>query len=360
MKKAEKPNQGRIFLRGKVWWLALCVNGKEQRESTQTTDEQKAVKQWTARVKELNAHQINPTTTFLIQRDRRRTIADLVDALEADFRIRGIASAQNVSNLKRVREDFGHYRATALTSDQIDQYVQGRLTEGNAHASINRTLQLLKQSYTLAKLPAPDVRRLDESGNVRRGFFSEQEIRKVIAGLSQPLADFVLFAWLTGMRKSEIASLSWQDLDGEVIRLRAESAKNGKSRSLPLEGELSELIARRKLARQYKANGAVILSGLIFHRAGEPVREFRKSWASACKKAGVRRLFHDLRRSAVRNMVAAGVPQTVAMRISGHETPSMFQRYAIASETDLRTALRATQNYLATAKENVVAMAGNG
>lgn len=161
------------------------------------------------------------------------------------------------------------------------------------------------------------------------------------------------------MRKSKIASLRWEDVDGDCIRLRAENAKNGKSRALPLEGELAELIARRRVARQFKMNGTVTLSALIFHRKGEPIREFRKAWATACKKAGVCRLFHDLRRSAVRNMISAGVPQTIAMKISGHETPSMFQRYAIASETDLRTALRSTQQYLATVKENVVEMAGN-
>jgi integrase len=100
-----------------------------------------------------------------------------------------------------------------------------------------------------------------------------------------------------------------------------------------------------------------MLSALIFHRKGEPIREFRKSWATACTKAGIRRLFHDLRRSACRNMVAAGVAQVTAMQVSGHKTDSMFRRYAIVSETDLRTALRATQQYLARAKDSMVAMA---
>jgi hypothetical protein len=58
-------------------------------------------------------------------------------------------------------------------------------------------------------------------------------------------------------------------------------------------------------------------------------------------------------------MIAAGVAQVTAMQVSGHKTDSMFRRYAIVSETDLRTALRATQNYLATAKDNVVAIAAN-
>jgi integrase len=351
---------GSIFTRGRIWWLAVYVDGREVRESTGTDDELKAKKVYKMRVKELHRHQLDPTVPFLQQRDRKRSIADLMDSLKADYEIRGIARPQNLSTIKRARADFGMIRATTLTSQEVDGYIQDRLAEGYAKASINRILQILKQAYKLAKLPAPDIRKLDESDNVRRGFFSESEIRKVIANLAPALADFTLFAWLCGMRKSEIASLRWEDVDGDCIRLRAENAKNGKSRALPLEGELAELIARRKAARQFKANETVTLSALIFHRKGEPIREFRKAWATACKKAGVCRLFHDLRRSAVRNMISAGVPQTIAMKISGHETPSMFQRYAIASETDLRTALRSTQQYLATVKENLIEMAGNG
>jgi integrase len=310
-------------------------------------------------LKEVHAHELDPAKPFITQRDRRRTVADLLDALNGDFDIRGIGSRQNLSNIKRARADFGTVRATALTAEAVDQYIEHRLGNGDAKASINRTLQLLKQAYTLAELPAPRIRRLDELDNVRRGFFSESEIRRVMENLPVELADFTLFAWLTGMRKGEIASLRWEDVDGGCIRLRAENAKNGSARLIPLEGELSELIERRKAARQVKVHETVMLSGLIFHRRGEPIREFRKSWATACTKAGIRRLFHDLRRSACRNMLAAGVSQVTAMQLSGHKTDSMFRRYCIVSETDLRTALRATQQYLATPKENVVAMAGD-
>jgi integrase len=111
------------------------------------------------------------------------------------------------------------------------------------------------------------------------------------------------------MRKGEIASLAWEDVDGDCIRLRAENAKNGEARLIPLEGELQDLIERRREVRQVNLSGTVMLAALIFHREGEPIREFRKSWASACTKAGIRRHFHDLRRSACRNMLAAGVPQ---------------------------------------------------
>ena len=381
---------GSKYLRGSTWWIAFHVDGKLHREGTKTADEQKAEKILQKRLKEVHAHEVTGSL-FLAQRDRKRTVADLLDALKKDFQIRGIDSAQNLSNIKRAREDFGSFRALSLCSSDVDSYVSERLEDGSAKASINRVLQLVRQSYTLSKLPAPEIRKLDERDNVRTGFFSESEIRKVIGNLPTDLADFVLFGWLTGMRKNEIASLRWEDVDGESIRLRAENAKSGTSRLIPFEGELAELMKRRKAARKVEIKDCpVTMSALIFHRKGEPIQEFRKSWARACCKAGVGqmvcpncelavnekrhcakcganwqretlkysgRIFHDLRRSAVRNMVAAGVPQTVAMKVSGHKTPSMFQRYAIVSETDLRTALRATQAYCATQQTNVVAMA---
>ena len=108
------------------------------------------------------------------------------------------------------------------------------------------------------------------------------------------------------------------------------------------------------------------LSPFVFHRDGEPVGDFRKAWATVCIKVGLSRvvhvkgrdgemvdremptrIFHDLRRSAVRNMVRANVPQSVAMEISGHRTAAVFMRYAITAETQKREALRRTQAFLA-------------
>ena len=119
-----------------------------------------------------------------------------------------------------------------------------------------------------------------------------------------------------GCGKTRLLAFAGKTLTGECIRLRAENAKSGTSRLIPFEGELAELMERRKAARQIKTKDAVIISALIYHCSGEPIREFRKSWATACRKAGFNRLFHDLRRAAVRNMVAAGFPQTVAMKVS--------------------------------------------
>src|SRR6266851_3781068 len=228
---------GITYKRGETWWVQFYVDGKQQRESAKTSDEATAQKYLRRRLKEVHAHEFDPAKPFITQRDRRRTITDLIDALKRDLELRGKITAQSKSNLARVRADFGAFRALNLTAEDVDQYIERRLAEGYAKASINRATQLLHQAYGLAELPAPRIRRLSEKGNERRGFFSESEIRLVIANLPEHLRDFVLFGYLTGMRRGEIASLEWADVDGDTIRLRAENAKTGEPNELPIDDE---------------------------------------------------------------------------------------------------------------------------
>jgi integrase len=118
---------------------------------------------------------------------------------------------------------------------------------------------------------------------------------------------------------------------------------------IPLEGKLRDLVERRWVAREYADKDDVTrISPFVFHADGQPLGDFRKAWATACKKAGYPgKLFHDLRRTAVRNMIRAGVPQSVAMSVSGHRTISMFLRYDITSDADQREALRRVEQHLA-------------
>lgn len=156
------------------------------------------------------------------------------------------------------------------------------------------------------------------------------------------LRDFCEWAYWTGMRKAEIAALTWAAFDRETwtLRLHARNAKAGKGRKFVLDGPLRAILERRVLARRLDCP-------FIFHRAGSPVREFRKTWARACREAHVEgRRFHDLRRTGVRNLVRSGVSERVAMAISGHATTSVFARYDITSEQDLREAVEKVTAYV--------------
>lgn len=342
--------QGRIFKRGDIFWCAYYLRGQEFRESTKTTDDLEARKFLKARLREVGAD-VMGLQKFATPKSSKLTVAQLVDSLTADFTLRDILSEQNSCNLRRVTKDFGNYKAAQLTPEIVDNYISGRVADGDKPASVNRVLQLLGQAYTLAKRRgtlshAPYIRHLSEAGNARQGFFSEAELASVIAALPADLQDFVRFAAFSGMRKGEIASLRWSDVDGDVLKLRAENSKNGNARLIPLAGELGEIISRRAAMRQVKINGVSQLCEFIFHRRGQQVGRFNKAWASATTAANVPdKLFHDLRRTGVRNMVQAGVSPQIAKKISGHKTDSMFQRYSIIVTDDVRVALQQTEAY---------------
>jgi integrase len=354
---------GRIFLRGTTYWASYYLRGKEFRESTGETEPDRAAKFLRNRLKEVHADDIG-ATTFITPQQRRLTVHDLLETLKAKFEMNGQDSAQNLSHLKKADEDFGHYLAMGLTPEHVDKYKTDRLGKHDKPATINRPLQMVRQAYRLAAkrgkvARVPSIELLSEEGNARRGFLEPAQFRNLLAALPDDgLRDFCEWAYITGQRKSEIAQLRWSMIEGTELRIPGDICKNGRPRTIPLSSDLAAIVERRKGARRIEDNGTARIVEFIFHRDGKQVREFRKSWATARKTAKVSALFHDLRRSSIRNAIQAGVIPQVAKKLSGHISDAVFARYNILTTDDLRVALEKTKEYREkeATKRKVVAM----
>jgi len=284
------------------WFSLICVRGKQHEISTGTPDLKLAKRFHRQKLDEFAADRqgLKPFTT---PRHRQLQFGSLLDDLVSDYGVRRVKSLGSaLSHIKPLRDHFGGWRALDINFRAIEAYITKRRGAKKSNATINRELELLRRALRLAHdrqlLPSiPKVRVLTEN-NTRQGFYERADLEAVVAALPADLRDFTRFAYFTGWRKGEIISLKWTDVDRDAgaIRLRPEAAKTGRGRTVMLEG--------------------------------------------------------DLRRTAARNMLRAGVSERAAMAVIGHVTRSMFDRYNIVSEEDLRMAVQKTMMYVDTLPVN--------
>jgi integrase len=191
----------------------------------------------------------------------------------------------------------------------------------------------------------PHIPELDED-NVRTNFLDDDMMATIGTLLPEALRPVIRFAYITGWRvASEILPLTWAQVDRKAwtIRLNPGATKNRKGRTIDVsENEaLREILDARWAEHEALQKGGKIVPW-VFTRRGKRILNIRHAWENACRYAGYPgRLLHDLRRSAVRNLVRAGVPDTIAMKITGHVTRSVFDRYNITSDSDVRAGLGA-------------------
>lgn len=374
----------------RFYYCRYYLRGKKIVQSTGKTTEKEAEKFLRDKLKEVHADQIG-AKQFVSPKQERNTVNDLLDNLKTDYTLRGKWGKKVESNIKPLRTQFGDWRAVDLTTEIISAYIAEKRAEGYSAATCNRWTQLLGQAFKLAVRTkqlayVPFIPRLSEIGNERGGFFETEAFERVVENLPEYLQDFVRFDFLTGWRKGSLQSLRWSDVTEDTIVLRAENSKTRKPVSMPLAGDLKDIIERRQAAMLWEdEDGEAHCSVYVFHNQGQPIGEFRKTWASACVAAGAGRfvcrkcdstvdekrkcpkckqttwrqelkyvgaLFHDFRRTAARNMVRGGTAVPVAMQITGHRTDAMFRRYAIVDEEQKREALLRTQAFLSARKKN--------
>jgi len=362
----------------KFWYLSYYHNGRQIRESSKTDSRMVAAKMLTKRLGEIATGKQPAADVAKIRYEHLR------DRLYLDYRNKKRKSMWTdrkgntyLPNVKPLDAFFAGYRANAITTDAVHKFVSHLQDKGKANGTINRSLTALKRMFKLqmkdGKLyTMPNIEMLKEA-DARDGFVTIDEFHTLRDALPNYLKGIVTVGYFTGMRLGEIRKLRWDmlDLDGKRphIRLSGAKTKNGKPRTAPLNTETVLVLSL------LKRTGAYVFCG----EAGGKTRlgDFRKAWRSACVRAGLGRMicpsckttltdhkcsqcdevrtydeqeyegliFHDLRRSAVRDLVRAGVPEKTAMGISGHKTRSVFDRYNIVSDDDLVDAIERRDAY---------------
>jgi integrase len=247
---------------------------------------------------------------------------------------------------------FGGLLAAEITEERIAAYSRKRLErDGMTPATLRRELAILKRMLRLAsahlpRVPLVDLPRVD---NARQGFFEEAELQALLPHLAEHARYLVEFLYLTGWRSSEAFRLQWADVDWDRRTVWLRDSKNREPRIFPFKyhARLEQVLRaqRDSVTRWERKHGRLCAS--VFHWGGRPLGKLRRSWQRACAAAGLRgRLLHDFRRTAVRNLIRAGVQQAIAMKITGHKTDSIFRRYLIVDEELLAQATGAVAELL--------------
>jgi integrase len=340
------------------WWIHYSHRGKQYCESSKSTvlaDAKRLIKK---RLGEMGSGRFAPNADKV-------TMKELAELVREDYRSNQRRTLWRVNfSLTHVLAFFGNTPALDIPR-RIPAYITARLAEDAANATVRKELAAIKRGLKLAAVQGlipykPETAGISVS-NTRTGFVEWEGLQALLAELPGHLQPVALFAYYTGWRKGEIIKLKWAQVDFKAgtVRLEPGTTKNKDGRTYPF-GEHAEL---ERLLREQRATTSAWelahgtkVEPVFWRPCGEeamPLRDFFEGWRQACKRAvtacekaekphllksGL--LFHDLRRSAVRNMLRAGVSETMAMKLTGHRTRDMLDRYAIHSEGDVREAAR--------------------
>jgi integrase len=307
------------------------------------------------------------TGNFAGLSSERITFGELLAGVEEDYQENARRSLSQLrSRVKQLKPVFGNIRAAEFTSDHLRRYRATRLKNGATRATVNREVEVLARAWNLGlRCDPPKVGRafyfpMYEENNVRTGFLEDDGYHRLHSALPASLKPLLLVAYHVPCRLGELTNLfmTQLDFDANAIVLNPGETKNKDGRHMPMFGPMCECLLMQKSIRDAKFPKCPYA---FFGASGERIVDFRKAWATACETAGVEGLiFHDLRRSAARNMRRAGVPENTIMKIAGWKTPAMFRRYDIQDGRDIQRAAELMEQQLAAKKAISTISSTNG
>jgi integrase len=348
---------GTLFQRGKkgIWYYQAYVDGCQvgpiSSGSTRREDAQRELDKFLG---QRTRGELAPSSKGLTV---GRLIDDFLAHADADLEV-GTRRMYHSGLDLHIKPFFGHLPPQKLSTDMLREYREKRsrerakkysktgsfsLEKRVSQTTINRELAGLRGALhyalkTNSKLhfPVPYFP-MHKEKNVRTGFLREGKFQELYDALPYAGAKALAAAsFYTGVRKGELTKVNWDQVDFEVGVIALYETKNDETRAVPIVPGLMEdslHVAREERDTFYPECEAV------FAYEGQRLVDLKRAWKTACEKAKVDGLlFHDMRRSANRNMRDAGLPQPMRMKIMGHRTASMDRRYGIVDLTDIQIA----------------------
>lgn len=331
-------------------WLYYCHNGKVFRRSAGTDSPKEAKKKLQDFIKEVGQG------SYRGGKAERIKVQELADDLLTDYKINNRSSLHYVKArwelyLKNI---FGHYRASDVSTSLISHYIEKRLEAGAANGTVNRELAALKRMYNLGlRSTPPKVLRIPyiphlEEDNRREGFVEDHVYEKLADYFSSVglwIRGMLEIGYVYGLRVAAIKSMKvgWMNLDHKILVFPPKAMKNKKALTVKMTQKVYELL--KQCCHGKKADDLVFTRTTADGRH-KPIVDFRVTWDNGCEAAGVPGLlFHDLRRTAARNLRRAGVPESVIMQIGNWKTRSVFLRYDIVDERDIAEAVQKLERH---------------
>jgi integrase len=302
------------------------------------------------------------------------TFAEAVRLVTTDYQVNERKSLTDaLGRIKHLTAFFGGMKLAQITTATIKAYIKHRRSEERivsrertilnadgtvsvipevrrrpSNAQINRETTVLGRMFSLARqddkiINKPHIPKLKEPAQPRKGFFEYGDFVKVRDQLDRALRHIAEFEYVTGWRiDTEVLPLQWRQVDfaaGEVRIDDPRSTKNEQARVFPFTQDLRRTLeAQRKLTEGLDSQYVFCHLGGV--RKGKRISYsgFYKAWKRAVQAAGVARVPHDFRRTAIRNLERDGVPRSVAMAMVGQKTEEVYRRYAIVDEAMIREA----------------------
>lgn len=307
-----------LLKRGKVWWSYFFVDGLRHQYSTGTANRRQAEAVEAKLKKEANERRFQ-----LVQSDPDLTFG----AIAARFIASGIAHRHHLYHLEILLPYFAEIPALRLTKAMTEEFRRKRQAERPAKpckdATVNRDLSVLRHllywaveerlvmANPLARLKMARERR------TRRQVVSVAEEQKLLAVAPPHLHAIIVAALDTGMRRGEITSQLWSDIDfpRKLLYVTKSKTPEGEAREIPLTDRLYAWLSAH---RQEK--------GVVFGYHGESIKSIKTTWRTALRNSGIRKArFHDLRHVFNTRLMEAGVMREVRMALMGHSTGSNVQ-----------------------------------